>query len=84
MSKTFVKDISDSDDGDWKLLTQLTLSLREGGTASGGEYVFAYCTPVLTLHKSEILHIQRHVPCEIGIVRVERLPIAHRLWWSRR
>ena len=32
-------------------------SLREGGTAAGGEYAFAYCTPVLTLHKCEILHI---------------------------
>ena len=53
-------------------------SLREGGTASGGEYAFTYCTPVLTLHKSEILHIQRNVPC----LKIYHLT-AYR-WWSRR
>ena len=40
-----------------------TISLpSKGGTASGGEYVFADCTPVLNLHKSERLHIQRYLP----------------------
>ena len=43
------------------------------------EYLRGVASQIVTLHNCEILHIQRYVPCEIGVVRVERLPSAHRL-----